>query len=612
MGQAGSAQATVATLSAVDDPPQSAEDLQTWTAAVEAEYHKLRRVHLVPGVEPVCNGGSAAAATRKRMLPEEDEVGTGIEARLEPKAAENDHPNARWQRSTQNDDGRQGRRPDGSVGAAPPGTALQSMMNEDESSPAPGDIYPLEAALTALYDSVDSSSLQIKDALLAAEFHHAHEAVVDVGDGDFTARELGRPDASSSGVPPPPALPSSSAPRPAVPPSHSLVSSVAPLVTASAPLVAGSTSSSNSSWENVPAAQALGCRLPARPSTMRVSSSADGPPHGVFDPTAPERPMPPGGELSESTIGLRGGHAAASVGSKVLPPLAPPYEPLPPSAAAPFMASSSLPQSSALPGAAGHGGAAAHGGAAGHGAAPLGAAPHGHQLVCVHTYPHGSEHLHSGGHQASYGGAGHEPPSYLSPDVHDVWASPEDMNARELTRKAWLAEEDELILSQVDTMGFRWRVIAAMLPGRSDDAVRNRWNRLQEAWRDGVSGAVPADRPKAGYKCTKCGKPKKNHVCDFQSGSMLAPAAGPAGPTRARDRMPPAMAAEGEKLRVSWTRHEDDMIRMSVSRMGPRWATIAAELPGRTEHAVRNRWHRLQERQLEQNALPQAEQVGAD
>jgi hypothetical protein len=32
--------------------------------------------------------------------------------------------------------------------------------------------------------------------------------------------------------------------------------------------------------------------------------------------------------------------------------------------------------------------------------------------------------------------------------------------------------------------GCKWRRIAVQLPGRSDDAVRNRWNRLKEA-RDG-------------------------------------------------------------------------------------------------------------------------------
>ena len=59
--------------------------------------------------------------------------------------------------------------------------------------------------------------------------------------------------------------------------------------------------------------------------------------------------------------------------------------------------------------------------------------------------------------------------------------------------------------------------------------------------------------------------------------------------------MPKRSAGDGgDKLRVSWSKHEDDTIRHCVDAYGPKWSLIAAELPGRTEHAVRNRWHRLQ------------------
>ena len=51
-------------------------------------------------------------------------------------------------------------------------------------------------------------------------------------------------------------------------------------------------------------------------------------------------------------------------------------------------------------------------------------------------------------------------------------------------RKEWTTAEDEIIQSGVAKFGCKWRRIAEQLPGRSDDAVRNRWNRLKEA-RDG-------------------------------------------------------------------------------------------------------------------------------
>ena len=51
-------------------------------------------------------------------------------------------------------------------------------------------------------------------------------------------------------------------------------------------------------------------------------------------------------------------------------------------------------------------------------------------------------------------------------------------------RKEWTTAEDEIIQSGVAKFGCKWRRIAEQLPGRSDRAVRNRWNRLKEA-RDG-------------------------------------------------------------------------------------------------------------------------------
>ena len=47
-----------------------------------------------------------------------------------------------------------------------------------------------------------------------------------------------------------------------------------------------------------------------------------------------------------------------------------------------------------------------------------------------------------------------------------------------LGRKEWSAEEDATIMAAVEEHGQKWRIIAAKLPGRSDDAVRNRWKRL--------------------------------------------------------------------------------------------------------------------------------------
>jgi len=43
-----------------------------------------------------------------------------------------------------------------------------------------------------------------------------------------------------------------------------------------------------------------------------------------------------------------------------------------------------------------------------------------------------------------------------------------------LSRGNWSAEEDDIILQSVEELGNRWIVIAQRLPGRTEDAIRNR------------------------------------------------------------------------------------------------------------------------------------------
>lgn len=72
----------------------------------------------------------------------------------------------------------------------------------------------------------------------------------------------------------------------------------------------------------------------------------------------------------------------------------------------------------------------------------------------------------------------------------------------------WSMEEDLFIMDQVEKFGKRWSKIAAQMPGRTDNGVRNRWNRMEKAQnlRD-VRG------PRYGYRCRRCGQPKRGHTC---------------------------------------------------------------------------------------------------
>jgi hypothetical protein len=85
--------------------------------------------------------------------------------------------------------------------------------------------------------------------------------------------------------------------------------------------------------------------------------------------------------------------------------------------------------------------------------------------------------------------------------------------------RPWTASEDEVISAGVQELGFKWSHIAALLDGRTDNAVRNRWHRLEAArkWRAQVqANSLTQDCNEVpGYKCGRCGQPKRGHACPF-------------------------------------------------------------------------------------------------
>jgi hypothetical protein len=52
----------------------------------------------------------------------------------------------------------------------------------------------------------------------------------------------------------------------------------------------------------------------------------------------------------------------------------------------------------------------------------------------------------------------------------------------------WTAEEDQIISEAVSIYGKKWSQIAQMLPGRSDNAIKNRWNAV-------ISTRIGRNRP---------------------------------------------------------------------------------------------------------------------
>mmetsp|Transcript_6007 Transcript_6007/g.17577 ORF Transcript_6007/g.17577 Transcript_6007/m.17577 type:complete len:383 (-) Transcript_6007:1246-2394(-) len=145
-------------------------------------------------------------------------------------------------------------------------------------------------------------------------------------------------------------------------------------------------------------------------------------------------------------------------------------------------------------------------------------------------------------------------------------------------RLEWRQEEDETIRQGVALHGAKWRFIASQLPHRSDDAVRNRWSRLKAAGE--AAAKVPGKRSGGA-----AGSPPPDGA---PPGSANSAGSQPEAAAR-----PPKRAKGADEKRISWTKSEDAVITSCVREFGHRWAKIKERLPSRTEHAIRNRWHRL-------------------
>ncbi|RLN32080.1 hypothetical protein BBJ28_00020212, partial [Nothophytophthora sp. Chile5] len=103
-------------------------------------------------------------------------------------------------------------------------------------------------------------------------------------------------------------------------------------------------------------------------------------------------------------------------------------------------------------------------------------------LVKGHWSPHEDELLRRlvAADQKNWGDVAAKIPGRTSKQCRERWHNHLDPA---IVRGAYSPEEDRLILEAQARLGNRWSVIAAMLPGRTEDAVKIRWKSHCRVWR---------------------------------------------------------------------------------------------------------------------------------
>ena len=182
--------------------------------------------------------------------------------------------------------------------------------------------------------------------------------------------------------------------------------------------------------------------------------------------------------------------------------------------------------------------------------------------------------------------------SETPPQALAVWSSGgrcEEVAGTAPLKPIWDEAEDHELMCAVKTYGTLWPSVAARLPGRTADAVRNRWHRLRQqqkfidpSYERAKLGApllvMPSPSTAAEFAPSDAPTALATPVAaDGAAAKFNLPLVAHAAPASTEYAVHGSGAlATSSHPRACWTAYEDQMIDQGVRRFGYRWRQIAS------------------------------------